>query len=166
MTENNKKAQKPWTGWHVLFVLLAMFGVIISVNVFFAYKAITTAPGEYGHAYIEGLKFNEKIEARAKQSALGWQMGLGMQRGAGGDALFIATLKDKDKKPVTGASMTGMVGRTVDNKEDMKLVFTEAAPGEYTARVEKLGPGKWEFQAKAVKAGAPDFETETMLSIR
>lgn len=166
MTEQKEKIQKPWTGWHVLFVLLAMFGVIISVNVFFAYKAITTAPGEYGHAYIEGLKFNEKIDARAKQSALGWQMELGMQRGAGGDALFIANLTDKDKKPVIGAKMTGQVGRTVDNKEDMSLEFNETKPGEYTARVAKLGPGKWEFQAKAVKAGSPDFETETMLSIR
>ncbi len=164
--EQTKKTQKPWTGWHVLFVLLAMFGVIISVNVFFAYKAITTAPGEYGHAYVEGLKFNEKIDARHKQSALGWQMELGMQRGAGGDALFIASLTDKDKKPVTGANMTGMVGRTVDNKEDMQLAFNETKPGEYTAHVQKLGPGKWDFKAKAVKQGAPDFETETMLSIR
>ncbi len=166
MTNNNKKAEKPWTGWHVLFVLLAMFGVIISVNVFFAYKAITTAPGEYGHAYIEGLKFNEKIDARAKQSANGWQMELGMQRGAGGDALFIATLTDKEKKPVSGAKMSGVVGRTVDNKEDMKLEFKESKPGVYTANVAKLGPGKWDFQAKAQKDGAPDFETETILSIR
>ena len=125
-----------------------------------------TNSGEIGHAYIEGLKFNETLDARAKQSALGWSMELGFQRGAGGDALFVATLKDRDGKPVTGAIMNGKVARLVESKDDKTLAFKEVEPGKYSAHLNALEPGKWDFSANAVKGNLPKFETETRLSIR
>lgn len=171
MSENlqnnsNQKPQKPLTGWHVLFIILGMFGVVISVNVYFGYKAITTSSGEIGHAYLSGLKFNETLAARAKQSQLGWQMDLGFERGAGGDALFIATLKDKDKNPISGAVLKGKVGRPAEAKDDQILVFKEEKAGTYTAHLEKLGPGKWHFYSTANKDNLPEFIAETDLSIR
>lgn len=171
MSENNsnsseKNAPKILTGWHVLFIILGMFSVIIGVNIFFGYKAITTSSGEIGHAYVEGLKFNEKLEARAKQSELGWSMELGFERGPGGDALFIATLKDKQNLPVTGAKFKGKVGRPAENKDDKDLVFKEEKPGVYTAHVAKLGPGKWNFSSEAQKDNLTPFISETSLSIR
>lgn len=171
MTENidnnsNKKSPKPLTGWNVFFIIFSMFAVVISVNVYFGYKAVTTSSGEIGHAYLSGLKFNETIAARAKQSELGWQMELGFERGAGGDALFIATLLDKDKKPVTGALLSGKVGRPVEAKDDQNLKFVEEKPGVYTAHITKLGPGKWHFYSQANKPNFPEFIAETDLSIR
>ncbi|MBN8648396.1 MAG: FixH family protein [Caulobacterales bacterium] len=154
------------TGFHVLMILLAMFGVVFAVNGYFIYMANKTNSGEIGHAYLEGLKFNEKLEARAKQSELGWSMELGFQRGAGGDALFIADVKDRDGKPVTGAIMNGKIGRLVESKDDKNLDFKEIEPGKYSAHLSNLESGKWSFTASAVKDNLPKFETETRLSIR
>lgn len=165
-TNSSVSKEKKLTGLHVLLILLGFFGVIFAVNGYFIYMANKTNSGEIGHAYIEGLKFNETLDARAKQSALGWSMELGFQRGAGGDALFVATLKDRDGKPVTGAIMNGKVARLVESKDDKTLSFKEVEPGKYSAHLDALEPGKWDFSANAVKDNLPKFETETRLSIR
>ena len=171
MAEIENKITKPakgtLTGWHVLFILLGMFGVVFAVNGYFIYQAYHTFSGEEQHAYMEGLKFNETLEARAEQSALGWKMSIALNRGAGGDAQFIAILKDKTGKPIHGATMSGKIGRLVEDKDDQSLAFQESGTaGTYVAHLEALGPGKWEFSATANVSGSPAFATETSLSIR
>jgi nitrogen fixation protein FixH len=166
MQETENKPVKKLTGKKVLMILLALFGVVFAVNGYMIYMALKTFTGEKEHAYLEGLHFNETLNARAKQSELGWDMSLGFTRGPAGDALFSAELVDKDKKPVTGAKMTGTIGRATQSNDDKKLVFNETKPGVYTAHIQTLERGKWLFAAKAKSTGKPDFEAETELSIR
>ena len=166
-TNANPAASKgTLTGWHILTIFIVGFGIVFTVNGIFIYKAISTNSGEIQHAYMEGLKFNETLETREKQKSLGWDMTLSMQRGAGGDALFTAQMLDKANQPVAGLNMNGILYRNTENKDDHKLVFKEVKTGIYEAVVPQLGPGKWLFEAKATKAGEPDFTTETSLSIR
>jgi nitrogen fixation protein FixH len=164
--EKKQSTKGELKGWHVLLIILGMFGVVFAVNGYMIYKAITTLSGEQPHAYMEGLKFNETIAARAAQSDAGWTMKLDMGRGAGGDVQFIATLKDKSGNAVRGAAMNGLIGRPTDDKHDKALVFSEERAGTYVAHLQELGPGKWAFRATADLAGAPQFRTETSLSIR
>lgn len=171
MTQANEMTQKSaikgeLKGWHVLLIILGMFGVVFAVNGYMIYKAITTLSGEEPHAYMEGLKFNETLSARAAQSQAGWTMKLDMSRGAGGDVQFIANLNDKSGKAIHGAAMHGQIGRLTDDKHDAALNFVENQAGVYVAHLPALGPGKWEFRATANLAGAPQFVTETSLSIR
>jgi nitrogen fixation protein FixH len=166
-TKANPDASKgTLTGWHILTIFIVAFGIVFTVNGFFIYKAITTNSGEIHHAYMEGLKFNETLETRAKQKNLGWDMTLSMNRGAGGDALFSAQMLDKNGQPVTGLNINGLLYRNTENKDDHKLAFKEVKAGIYESHVANLGAGKWLFEAKAAKAGSPDFTTETSLSIR
>lgn len=162
MTNNPKELK----GWHVLTIILIVFGVVFAVNGFFIYKAYSTYSGEKEHAYMEGLKFNETLAARAVQSELGWKMSLDMNRGAGGDALFVASFKDKNNEPVKGLNIIGKIGRKTEDKEDMNLIFKETKTGIYEAHVKELASGKWVFNAKASKINFPDFITETELKIR
>jgi nitrogen fixation protein FixH len=157
---------KPITGWHVLAIFLVLFGVVIAVNVTFVTMALKTFSGETDHAYMEGLRFNEQIAANRTQATQGWTMALSMARGAGGDARFTASLRDAEGKPVDGAIMTGLVGRTTTDGQDMALAFTEAAPGDYVAAVDRLGPGRWLFKVSANRAGDAPFEAETRVSLR
>ena len=47
------KAAKELTGKHVLFMVLAFFGVIIAVNFTMAYQAVSTFPGlEVRNGYV------------------------------------------------------------------------------------------------------------------
>jgi nitrogen fixation protein FixH len=153
-------------GWHVFAIFAAMFGVIIAVNATFITLALKTFSGESDHAYMEGLRFNEQIAANHVQAAQGWTMALSMARGAGGDARFTASLRDAGGQPVTGAVMTGLVGRPTSDGQDRPLVFTEGAPGEYVAGVDRLGPGRWLFKVEATRAGDAPFKAETRVSLR
>lgn len=166
MSNDTKPEIKRFTGKKLLMTLLAFFGVVFAVNGFFIYMALSTFTGEKEHAYLEGLHFNETLNARAKQSALGWDMTLGFTRGPAGDALFTAELVDANKKPVIGAKMSGTIGRATQSKDDKVLEFNETSPGVYEAHVETLERGKWLFAATAIVVGKPEFEAETALSIR
>ena len=56
------------TGWHVVAVFVASFGLIISVNILMAYKAISTFPGlAVKNSYVASQQFDKK---RAAQQAL------------------------------------------------------------------------------------------------
>ncbi|MEN9874292.1 MAG: hypothetical protein RL186_1189 [Pseudomonadota bacterium] len=154
------------TGWHVLAMFGGLFGVMLAVNVLFVVLALKTFSGETDHAYINGLKFNETLAARARQNALGWNMALGLERPVGGGAVLEARLTDKQGAPLVGAAMTGALARTTENKDDRALVFVEVGPGIYRANITDLRPGRWRFAATARIAGAPEFSTETTLSLR
>ncbi|MCU0881241.1 MAG: FixH family protein [Hyphomonadaceae bacterium] len=153
-------------GWHVFAIFAAMFGVIIAVNATFITLALKTFSGESDHAYMEGLRFNEQIAANHVQAAQGWTMKLSMARGAGGDARFTASLRDAAGDPVTGVAMTGLVGRPTSDGQDRPLTFSEEAPGEYVAGVDRLGPGRWLFAVEATRDGDAPFKAETRVSLR
>lgn len=167
-TEPASPRRKPFilTGWHVLGVLVAMFGVMIAVNVLFVVMALKTFSGESDHAYVNGLKFNETIAANARQAEAGWAMRLDLNRDARDGAALVAVLTDRDGEPVKGAAMTGMIGRPTTDAQDVALRFIETAPGRYESDPVPLGPGKWRFKADARLQGYPDFKTETSLSLR
>ncbi len=58
----------PITGFKVLMFAVAAFGTIIAVNVFMAYKAVSTFPGlEVANSYVASQTFDAD---RAAQEAL------------------------------------------------------------------------------------------------
>ena len=62
----------PITGFKVLMFAVAAFGTIIAVNVFMAYKAVSTFPGlEVANSYVASQTFDAD---RAAQEALGWKV--------------------------------------------------------------------------------------------
>ncbi|MCE2890114.1 FixH family protein [Aquidulcibacter sp.] len=154
------------TGWHVLAMFGGLFAVMLAVNILFVVLALKTFSGETDHAYISGLKFNETLAANARQAELGWTMTLGLERPTGGGAVLEARLTDRSQQPLTGARLQGTIGRTTDANEDQVLSFTETAPGIYRAVIHQIRPGRWKFSASAKLDGAPQFSTETTLSLR
>jgi nitrogen fixation protein FixH len=157
---------RPITGWHVLTVFGAMFAVMLAVNITFVVLALKTFSGETDHAYINGLRFNETLAAKARQAEMGWTMSLGLTRPAGGGAVLEARLVDRDGAPLSGAMLSGMLERTTQDNSDRPLMFTEDSAGTYRAVIDSLEPGRWRFEATAAVAGYPDFSAETTLSLR
>ena len=168
MTDTLAPARKGFTlnGWHVLAVFSGVFGVMLAVNILFVVLALKTMSGETDHAYINGLKFNETLAAKARQHALGWSMALGLERPAGGGAVLEARLTDRAGQPLQGAQITGHLGRTTSDDQDQSLRFVEREPGHYRAIITQLAPGRWRFEAHARLGDNPVFETETTLSLR
>jgi nitrogen fixation protein FixH len=140
------KPVRPLTGWHVLAMFVAFFGVVIAVNVLLAYKAISTFPGlEVENGYVASQSFDREM---AVQKALHWTMKPTYDAAA--DQMRLA-FTDATGQPVTLADLTALIGRTTEAADDKTPTFT-LQDGVYVAPV-VLPLGKWMM---AVEAHAKD----------
>ena len=63
---------RKFTGWHMTGILVAFFGVVVSVNVFMAQAAISTFDGTVvDNSYVASQKFNGWLDKAEAQKALG-----------------------------------------------------------------------------------------------
>jgi nitrogen fixation protein FixH len=140
-------------GWHVLAGLLAFFGVVIAVNVYFAIAAVGTFPGEdVTHPYIQGLEYNRTLSEHRAQQAQGWRVTAGLEAASRGAVLAIE-LRRRDGAPLTGAHIEGALRWPADSRRDRILAFREGGNGRYVADLVGLGEGDWDLRATAT---APD----------
>ncbi len=144
--------QKQLTGKHVLAMLLAFFGVIISVNMLMAYFANSTWSGlVVANGYVASQSFDNDLAKARAQEALGWNVAFTFRK----DRINLA-FADKDGKAIETLTISGDLERTVTDKQDQKLTFTAMGGGVYTAPA-NLTPGVWEVEIRGNSDEAPDY---------
>lgn len=125
---------REFTGWHMLAICLAFFGVVIAVNVTLAVTAVGTFPGlEVENSYVASQTFDADRKA---QEALGWRLS---QTYAPGRLALGFT--DKAGQAVALRDLTVTVGRATEAKDDRTPVFRRER-GIWVAS-ETLPAGKW-----------------------
>jgi nitrogen fixation protein FixH len=145
-----EKPVRPLTGWHVLAMFVAFFGVIIAVNGTLAWKAISTFPGlEVDNGYIASQTFDAE---RAAQQALGWS--LVPSYDAAASELRLA-FTDAAGAPIRLAALNVLVGRTTEAGDDIRPDFALKA-GVYIAPA-TLAQGKWMMMVEARGADGTPF---------
>ncbi len=148
-------------GWHVLVSLLMFFGVIIAVNVLFAFAAVGTFPGEdVPHSYLQGLDYNQTLAERRAQAASGWRAIAALRPSADG-ALLEVDLRTRDGAGLANARIDAQMRWPADARRDRSLTFLPLGGGRYVARLGVLAPGDWQVRAHAVRGReALDFEAD------
>jgi nitrogen fixation protein FixH len=153
-------AVKPFTGWHMLALALAFFGLIIGVNVFMAFKAISTFPGlEVASSYDDSQSFDK---AKAAQIALGWTLVPSYDHAA--DQLRL-DFTDRDGKPVVLKDIDVLVGRPTETTEDLHPTMQIAADGAYVS-AESLRKGKWMLQIMAHAQDGTLYQARSFFYVR
>ncbi len=138
-----ERMHKPFTGWHMLAVCVAAFGLVIAVNIAMAWKAISTFPGlEVQSGYDESQNFDR---AKKAQLALGWTLHQYYDQKA--DQLRLEWT-DAKGAPVTLRDLDVLVGRPTEAKDDLHPTMTQGADGFYSS-AESLALGKWMLQITA-----------------
>ncbi len=146
-------AQKEITGRHVLIGFVAAFGVIIGVNLFLAYSAVSTFPGlEVANSYVASQEFDTRRDA---QEALGWTVDASHH-----DGVLTLAITGADGAPVGVAQLDAVLGRATHVRDDMTPDFTfngtaylapvDLAPGNWNIRMTALAPDGTEFQQRVV----------------
>lgn len=140
-------------GWHVLAALIGFFCVIAAVNAVFITLAVTTFRGEdERRSYVQGLAYNDVLEARRLQAELGWDAAVNI---AAGQVLLAVT--DASGEPVRGLDFDARLRHPADTSLDRELAFAEVRPGVYAADA-AIPNGRWILSAS--HDGAPPFSLE------
>ncbi|MBI3437512.1 MAG: FixH family protein [Proteobacteria bacterium] len=149
-------------GWHVLASLIAFFGAVIAVNVYFAFAAVGTFPGEdVTHPYIQGLEYNRTLAEHRAQQAQGWRVTAAFTHASAGAAVEVV-LHQRNGEPLAGAHLEGVLRWPADAHHDRALRFVEQGGGRYVATLSDLTEGDWDLRATATAADRHtlDFEAD------
>lgn len=129
---------REFTGWHMLGIMIAFFGVIIVVNLIMATSAVRSWSGlVVPNSYVASQEFNEKSKIGKAHAALNWQQHLNYE-----DGVFSYSLTDANGAPVKAVGATAVFRRPVNEKEDQILNMLPAANHTLTAQAD-LHDGNW-----------------------
>jgi len=147
----------PITGRKVLFAFVGAFGLIISVNLFMAYSALSTFPGmDVKNSYVASQNFDSE---RAAQLALGWTVSVTYEPGE-----LVVEVVDKSGRPADVALLNAIVGRPTHIRDDQTPQFQQRG-GKFRAPLE-LGPGKWNLRLKATSLDGTKFHQRLEFEVK
>ena len=147
------------TGRHVLAIFVAVFGVIITVNLTLAFQAVSTFPGlVVKNSYIASQTFDAE---RTAQERLGWTV---ETRVVAGDTLQVR-VTDAAGKPADVAAVEGLLGRATVTADDQTPVFVRVGPATFEAPV-TISRGHWVFRLNATAGDGTMFRQRVSIPVR
>jgi len=151
----NKSANpsdKPFTGRHMLSIMLAFFGIIIIVNLTLAVLAGRSWTGlEVKNSYVASQDYNAKLAVADRQRARGWHSKLVHN----GNALTL-TVTTSSGRAVRGARIDAQLRRPVQESDDRLLAFKETGPGVYRA-ITPPQSGSWDVSVQVFAPGEEPY---------
>jgi nitrogen fixation protein FixH len=137
------------TGWHVLAIFVGGFGIIIGVNLFMAYNAVSTFPGmEVSSSYADSQSFDER---RAAQEALGWNASIELP----GDGTLVLHMVDDQGVPVAPAELTALLTRPTSREND-QLLDLARVNGAFVAPAD-LEDGQWRLRLTGLARDGTEY---------
>ena len=129
---------RPFTGRHMLMLMLAFFGVVVAVNVAMAMAATRTFGGKVvENSYVAGQQFNGWLKEARRQDALGWSRTIRIDS----DRHVVVTLHEEGG-PLAGAEIAATASHPVGREPDSDLAFSEIGKGVYRS-TRPLPEGRW-----------------------
>ena len=144
-----QRPRRPFSGWHMLAILVAFFGVVLVVNLVMARLALSTFSGEVvENSYVASQHFNGWLDQAKAERVLGWKAGLSVT-----DNILQVAIIDNAGQPVPHAQVSAHATHPLGADTDLVLRFAEARPGIYTTT---LPAGRWQIHLLA-RAGGHDW---------
>jgi len=139
-----RRSPGEFTGYHMLTLILAFFGVIIAVNLTMATLARTSWTGlVVQNTYVASQEFNRKAEEGRAQAALHWQGKLTLA-----DGTLRYQLADAAGKAVLPTSVKVAFRHPAYDAEDRVIDLVRRADGGFSAR-QIISDGVWIVEVDA-----------------
>lgn len=117
---------RPFTGRHMATILIAFFGVVIAVNFFMAYVAVSGFGGTVvDNSYVASQNYNRWLAEGRAQAALGWR--IAVSRTDDGHVLARVT---EVSGPWHG-TVQGTARRAMGRSTESPVAFAALGNGEY-----------------------------------
>ncbi len=151
---------KPFTGRHMLFAMLAFFGVIIVVNLTMAIFASTSWTGlVVKNSYVASQDFNRQLEQAKIQATRGWSGSITYRKG-----LVVLSLVDKTGQPVLLDPAIARIGRPAFEQVDRQVAMVHQGDGIYHA-ADVLAPGVWQVSVRGTSSQG-EYRLDTRLFVK
>lgn len=148
------------TGKMVLTGFVAAFGLIITVNLFMAYSAVSTFPGVVERQpYVASQTFDAD---RKSQQALGWTVAPAYDADRG--ALVLSVREEATGLPGDVAELSVLVGRATDASQDLRPEFQRH--GDDFIAAARLEPGYWVLMVDARAADGTAFKQRLRIFVK
>jgi nitrogen fixation protein FixH len=146
---------RKFTGWHMLTILIAFFGVVIAVNTFMAVQASRTFGGTVvDNSYVASQEFNHWLDEAKLQQSQGWQLSAATE---GGKPTLTTSVHGG---PLAASRIIAYAEHPLGQLDDIRLDFRESAPGRYVA-TQRLPAGRWRLHIRVVQGPRhADFLTD------
>lgn len=132
------------TGRQVFWWITGFFAVIIGVNATMAILALSTFNGvSENQAYVDGLAFNETLQAVNQQQAMGWSVDTQIERPGGLVANIRAEYLDASQLALTNLVVRAEFVRPVHDGYDFSVPLQQTGAGAYTAATTVPLAGQW-----------------------
>ena len=153
-------AGRPFTGRHMLLIIVGFFGVVGSVNVGMAVLASTSWTGlVVTNSYVASQEFETKRLAHERQREAGWRTTFAY---AGGIATV--SVRDADGQVPALGPLTLKINRPVGGHDDQTLALEPTADGGFAAALD-LSSGVWEARVTADETPLGPFELHTRFTV-
>jgi nitrogen fixation protein FixH len=132
------------TGRKTLAICLVSFGVVFAVNGYMVAQALSTFRGDdENDAYLQGVDYNQTLDRREKQAALGWHAAIGAERQHSDALRIVVSVLDPAGRPVQGLKVSGVLRHPADANRDRALALREQRAGVYVTSLEHVAAGSW-----------------------
>jgi nitrogen fixation protein FixH len=137
------QANHPFTGRHMLSIMLAFFATVFAANMSLVYFASHSWTGlVVKNSYVASQEFN-KTTQRLEKAAADFHAALTYQNGK-----LSISLTDNSGQPASGGNMKATLGRPSHEGEDQNITLLGRGNGVYIAD-HVLAKGQWSGTATA-----------------
>ncbi len=135
---------REFTGRHMFFIMVAFFGVIISVNLTMAMLARSSWTGlVVKNTYVASREFNDLLQRAKAQAALHWREDVTIT----GDSVRVA-LADADGRTIRIDGATAVFRKPISDAKDVTVALKPEADGSAAAPMQ-LHDGLWNVEILA-----------------
>ena len=148
-----------FTGWHMTGILVAFFGVVVTVNLVMARAAISTFGGTVvENSYVASQKYNDWIDKAEAQKAMGWTVDASLD---GSRRVKVDALAAEDR-PLHGASVEAVVRHPLGRVPETTLGFSRTEDGHWMS-AKPLPAGRWIVHLTVRRGGDEYRKVEELL---
>ena len=144
----DKRERKPFTGRHAAMILIAFFGVVISINMVMASFALSTFGGTVvDNSYVASQHYNKWLARADAQDRLGWDKSIAVDEGR-----HVRLTVRKDGAPVEGLRVDATLRHPLGRAPARAMRFVAVDDGALRS-VEALPAGRWQLDLSVHRGG-------------
>ena len=142
-------------GWPIAMSLILAATVVVNLWVMHLARSDPSFAVETDY-YARAVHWDDELEQRRRNEALGWQLAPSLARGDGDSTLLRVRLADAAGRPLGGAAVAVeafAVARSARIERATLAVAPGDEPGAYDGRLRMAQPGLWELRVVATRGG-------------